>query len=547
MTRESRGSSAAERGASSARVPKADGSCAQTSSRGAWLSVFAMLALASPGISRAQFTYADPGTLMAPSGGAPRVGAGRVDRNVYAPGMLFPMEGLAWANSQIYGYGGYMGPGGGQCDSRNYRYPWYDNYCEERSWEMPLCPGGRGHQGQDIRPETCRDKAHWAVAATDGMITSIGTYSVYLTADDGTRYDYLHMDPATLAVSRGQRVRRGQRLGLVSDAFGSSSTSIHLHFNIRKFVAGVGTVYAPTYMSLIESYREHIGAATPDWRAEYVNQTFPLASRPFELAPGDEVEGYLEMRNTGAQTWRPGEVFLGTSNPRDATSAIASAGWVSGNRAATVDRVVAPGETGRFVFTVRAPDAPGDYPQFFNLLRETVAWFSDGGGPRDDILQVRVTVVAPACPAGLGEAWACEGTERRRCAGGTLERETCAMGCGDGVCLEAPRDDDGDGHNSSVDCDDARADVFPGAVETCGDSVDQDCDGSDPACDGDDGGVSRVDAGVRDDAGEATLPDDVRTVKGGCAAGGGGAELSGLVGLLLLARRRRARAPRRAS
>lgn len=509
---------------------------------GSRLAIVAAVALASPGVTFAQFTHAEPGTLMAPSGGAPRVGAGRVDRNVYAPGMLFPMEGLAWANSQIYGYGGYMGPGGGQCDSRNYRYPWYDNYCEERSWEMPLCPGGRGHQGQDIRPETCRDKAHWAVATTDGMITSIGTYSVYLTADDGTRYDYLHMDPATLAVSRGQRVRRGQRLGLVSDAFGSSSTSIHLHFNIRKFVAGVGTVYAPTYMSLIESYREHIGAATPDWRAEYVNQTFPLASRPFELAPGEEVEGYLEMRNTGAQTWRPGEVFLGTSNPRDATSAIASAGWVSGNRAATVDRVVAPGETGRFVFTVRAPDAPGDYPQFFNLLRETVAWFSDGGGPRDDILQVRVTVVAPACPAGLGEAWTCEAAERRRCVGGTLEREACAMGCGDGVCLEAPRDDDGDGHNSSVDCDDARADVYPGAVETCGDAVDQDCDGADLPCDGDDGGVALSDAGVRDrDAGETTLPDDVRTVKGGCAAGGGGAELSALTGLLLLARRRRAR------
>ena len=253
-----------------ARTSKCDASRASSSKLRSWLAVSVALALslavALPGVSFAQFTYADPGTLMAPSGGAPRVGAGRVDRNVYAPGMLFPMEGLAWANSQIYGYGGYMGPGGGQCDSRNYRYPWYDNYCEERSWEMPLCPGGRGHQGQDIRPETCRDKAHWAVAATDGMITSIGTYSVYLTADDGTRYDYLHMDPATLAVSRGQRVRRGQRLGLVSDAFGSSSTSIHLHFNIRKFVAGVGTVYAPTYMSLIESYastsapRRRIGA-----------------------------------------------------------------------------------------------------------------------------------------------------------------------------------------------------------------------------------------------------------------------------------------------
>lgn len=495
--------------------------------------------LALPSVALAQFTYADPGTLMAPSGGAPRVGAGRVDRNVYAPGMLFPLEGLAYANSQIYGYGGYMGPGGGQCDSRNYRYPWYDNYCEERSWDMPLCPSGRGHQGQDIRPETCADKRHWAVATTDGVITNIGTYSVYLTADDGTRYDYLHMDPGTLAVSRGQRVRRGQRLGLVSDAFGSSSTSIHLHFNVRKFVSGVGTVYAPTYMSLVQSYREHIGEATPDWRAEYLNQSFPVASRPFELSPGEEVEGYIELRNTGAQTWRPGEVFLGTSNPRDASSALASAGWIAPNRAATVDRVVAPGESGRFAFTVRAPSEFGDYPQFFNLLRETVAWFSDGGGPVDDLLQVRVTVVAPACPADLDEAWRCDGDGRARCVAGAFEREVCGGGCRDGACADVPRDADGDGHHDDVDCDDARVDVHPGAAEVCGDGIDQDCDGDDLPCLLGDASVRGPDAGPSAPTGEPART--TRTlVRGGCAAGGAG-QGAGAIALLWLARRRRRR------
>ncbi len=32
------------------------------------------------------------------------------------------------------------------------------------------------------------------------------------------------------------------------------------------------------------------------------------------------------------------------------------------------------------------------------------------------------------------------------------------------------------------DCDEANAEVYPGATETCGDGVDSDCDGEDPGC-----------------------------------------------------------------
>jgi MYXO-CTERM domain-containing protein len=226
------------------------------------------------------------------------------------------------------------------------------------------------------------------------MITNVGSYSVYLTAADGTRYDFLHMRPVT--VREGQTVRAGDVVGYVANEFGGTPTTMHLHFNIRRNVSGVGVVYAPTYMSLVRAYERLIGAASgPRFRAEYVEQTFPLASEPFELAPGEERMGYIALRNTGTETWQPGMTFLGTTEPRDAASAIAGPDWVSPRRAATVDRVVAPGETGRFVFTVRAPTVPGDYPQYFNLVQEGVAWFGDDGGPPDRWIQVRVTVVAP--------------------------------------------------------------------------------------------------------------------------------------------------------
>lgn len=217
-------------------------------------------ALLVPGAARTAraqaFTYDPPGKL-APS----TSGRGRVDNKVYAPTMRFPMEvPKAFANSQVYGRGGGQGPGGGQCDAANYTYPWHDNYCESRSYSMPLCPAGTGHQGQDIRPGTCVKDTHWAVAAEAGTITSVGSYSVYLTAADGTRFDYLHM--SNVQVKVGDRVTRGQRMGKVSNVFDGTPTTIHLHFNLRQSVTGVGAVYVPPYLSLVEAYKR--GTAPPD-------------------------------------------------------------------------------------------------------------------------------------------------------------------------------------------------------------------------------------------------------------------------------------------
>lgn len=497
-----------------------------------------VLALVSTSTVEAQFSYRPSGELERPGGGTYRAGAGRVDSRVYAPGMLFPIAGdAAYANSQIYGHGGYMGPGGGQCSAGNYAYPWHDNYCEERSWDMPLCPGGTGHQGQDIRPGTCVDNTHAGVAAVDGTITNVGSYSVYLTGADGTRYDYLHM--RSVAVSVGDRVTRGQRLGRVSDNFGGTSTTIHLHFNLRQNVSGVGTVYVPPYMSLVRAFEATVGP--PPFRATFVRQSFPFARDPFELAPGEVVSGSIELRNEGEETWRPGEVFLGTTEPRDGDSAFAAPSWPSPHRAATVDAETATGEVGVFHFDVRAPDAPGDYPQFFNLVREGVAWFSDSGqgGPADDQLQVRVTTVAGRCAAGA-DAWRCEGTARVRCVDGTTEREACVGGCADGACTDVV-DDDGDGHALPDDCDDGDPTIHPGAREICDDGIDQDCSGADAMCVPEidrDGGVAG-DAGSASDGGMATL-------EGGCGCSMGasnpsGAWLSLLAFALVLRRRRSAR------
>jgi murein DD-endopeptidase MepM/ murein hydrolase activator NlpD len=181
--------------------------------------------------------------------------------------MRFPIDRApAFANSQVWGVGGTSGPPGSQGDARNYSYPWYDDFCEARQYATASCPTGKGHQGQDIRPAQCCDShGHllqdtFVVDATEnGTITSIGTYTVYLTGESGRLYRYLHMDMARLKVAKGQQVVRGQPLGYVSNYFGNSVTTFHLHFEIKTPVTRNGTTlytWVSPYPSLVASYRK---------------------------------------------------------------------------------------------------------------------------------------------------------------------------------------------------------------------------------------------------------------------------------------------------
>ncbi len=213
--------------------------------------VLGMAAMDAASVSAQTFTYRPAGELV------PGSGRGRVDHTVYVPGMRFPLEkGPAFANSQVYGRGGMHGGGGGQCDSQNYSYPWRDNYCETRSWSVPMCPGGKGHQGQDIRPATCKKDVHKAVASVDGTISSISGYVVYLRAADGTNHRYMHM--SKVAVKTGQKVKKGQLMGYVSNYMGTTPTTIHLHYDIQR-----NGQFIPPYMSLVRAYEALMGTNTP--------------------------------------------------------------------------------------------------------------------------------------------------------------------------------------------------------------------------------------------------------------------------------------------
>lgn len=215
-----------------------------------------VLLLLSGTVAAAQtFTFEKPGILVTGSG------RGRADTRNYAAGIRFPLEAApAFANSQVWGRGGLNGARGSQqCDAPNYTYPWHDNYCETRTWAIALCPAGQGHQGQDIRPATCSKDVHWAVAASDGTVESVGRYSLFLRGPDAnTRFEYLHMSNVTVKV--GDKVTRGARLGRVSNIFTvGTPTTIHLHFNIRQNLPVLGWTYVPPYGALIDAYQRLLG------------------------------------------------------------------------------------------------------------------------------------------------------------------------------------------------------------------------------------------------------------------------------------------------
>lgn len=348
--------------------------------------------------------------------------------------------------------------------------------------------------------------------------------------------------------------------------------------------------------------------------ARVVAQSFPSAREGIAVAPGEMVAGSFEIANEGTASWSPGAVFLATTEPRNRNSPIAHETWISASRVATVADAVEPGEETTLEFLIEAPMTPGEYSQYFNLVREVAtsrppaptgetcehsfggvyadrgcsaswqccdgAWRSGTGAcgecactdvtgergcmpelppeesveerffeePGDAFMQLRVIVDSPTCEE--EHDWICEGNERVRCEVGRGERQRCARGCEDGACVAAPDDADGDGHNTSVDCNDGDASIHPGADDPCGDEIDSDCDGIAEACfttareeQADAEPDAGVDAGV-DAGGDAGVDggDDWREDPDyGCSASGSARSQGWLVALLCLLGWRRRR------
>jgi hypothetical protein len=253
------------------------------------------------------FTFYGPGQLIAGTG--VRGNGGRVDYTVYAK-IRFPFASApAYANSQSF-------MNWGDCDhtgrvpagvhtkdapyhcrvndkplvfdeAKNFTYPWQDNFCEHRWFFVGQCPGGAGHQGQDIRPGDCQlrnegaDRCipylHDVVAVRDGMVLrnskQEGVILFVNAPGEHLRFRYLHMNPKMLdqdSVLSGREMRQGEVFGKVGNYdHRENGTTYHLHLDVQVPTRD-GWVFVNPYAMLVTAYERLIGAHGTEIKEEVI-------------------------------------------------------------------------------------------------------------------------------------------------------------------------------------------------------------------------------------------------------------------------------------
>ena len=286
-----------------------------------------------PAAASPDFTYRSPGAIIPGTG--MKGHAGRTDYTVYSK-MRFPLaEAPAFANSQSF-------MNWGNCDmtgrvslgsvgrvpayrcriggpdlvndesaAGNYAYPWRDDFCEHRYFDVGQCPSGLGHQGQDIRPSSCKQRIeganrcepyqHDVVAVRDGMVLrSPNEMPVYLFLngpDEHVRFRYLHMSPRQLdqdGVLSGRALHEGETFGKVGNYFQRErATSYHLHFDMQ-VPTKYGWVFVNPYMTLVAAYERLIGGRGTEIKEEPLIASEPLPPDSSDAAavptePGENV------------------------------------------------------------------------------------------------------------------------------------------------------------------------------------------------------------------------------------------------------------------
>jgi len=247
------------------------------------------------------FTYRTPGNIITGSGYHKQTG--RIDFSAYSQ-IRFPVEAPAFVHSQSFGRRG----SGDKSDKPTATYPWRDNFCESRSFEVGQCANGFGHQGEDIRPGACPTKREGAdacdpkeqsiFAVRDGVvIRSPKQQAATLQVNSRTehiRFRYMHMNPSAMdadGVLNGRRVAEGEKLGVVSNYLDHpNGTSRHLHFDVQVFTRD-GWIWVNPYVTLISSYERLIRARGHEIGPEVASAPAVARAMPADAAHPDQQEG----------------------------------------------------------------------------------------------------------------------------------------------------------------------------------------------------------------------------------------------------------------
>ena len=251
------------------------------------------MAAERPETFSADFTYRPSGDIVANSGA--RGQTGRADRTAYAQ-IRFPLDAPAYVHSQSFG----RRRASDKLEQPWSQYPWRDNFCEARDFNVGQCASGLGHQGQDIRPGACPTRRDgpdgcdpWqqrVLAVRDGVvIRSAKQQAVTVQVNSGTehiRFRYMHMNPMAMdkdGLLNGRPLREGEPIGVVSNYLDHpNGTTRHLHFDVQLFTRD-GWIWVNPYTTLVAAYERLIGGRGREIGPE--TTTPPALSSAVTLAP----------------------------------------------------------------------------------------------------------------------------------------------------------------------------------------------------------------------------------------------------------------------
>lgn len=286
------------------------------------------------------------------------------------------------------------------------------------------------------------------VVAVDGQDDRSSDFSLCGTAQaagnhvairhpNGLTTVYLHMKKGSVAVSPGQQVRCGDKIGEVGSS--GCSTGPHLHFEVNlsstlfanpddPYASQTGCGGGPvSYWVDQGAYCTMPGACCKGGcrdDASFVSETIPDGT---EFEPGATFTKKWTVRNSGTTTWTRAGGYRWV---------FASGEQLGGPAAVELNPAesIAPGGTKEWSVSLKAPTTPGRYRGHWRMEKTGAARFGDD-------IWVEIVVKPPP---------------------GT-------------------RDADGDGYESvavgGTDCDDFDRNVHPGAPEVCN-GRDDDCDGA---------------------------------------------------------------------
>jgi murein DD-endopeptidase MepM/ murein hydrolase activator NlpD len=261
-----------------------------------------------PAERSSDFTYRPSGDIITHNGS--RNAGGRADFTAYSQ-IRFPLRNApAFAHSQFFANRrSAEKPLAPEEPEDGYTsYPWQDNFCEPRSFSVGQCPGGFGHQGQDIRPSPCPPHGEAAdrcdpnqqavVAVRDGvLIRSPKQQAVVLqinTGNEHVRFRYMHMNPAAMdadGVLSGRHVEEGEKIGVVSNYLDHpNGTTRHLHFDVQVFTRD-GWLWVNPYVTLISAYERLIHGRGRELGPEIAAPPTMAHAQPEDTVHPDTQEG----------------------------------------------------------------------------------------------------------------------------------------------------------------------------------------------------------------------------------------------------------------